>query len=96
VVGAHELLPPTALLGDEAGALQHSDVLLNRGEAHRVDVGESRHRRLRPDTAVHDVAPRGVRECVKQEIDLLVGSLIYNHSVVGYAIQHSRDPARLV
>jgi hypothetical protein len=81
-IGVHELLPSTALLGDEAGPLQHRDVLLHRGEAHRVDVGESRHRRLRPDAAVHDVAARGVRERVKEVIHLLVGPSIYNHSVV--------------
>ena len=83
-VGAHELLPPAALLGDQAGPLQHRDVLLHRGEAHRVDVGESRHRRLAPDAAVQDVAARGVGQCVEQAVHLLVGQLTYNHSVVGY------------
>src|SRR5659263_454003 len=34
-VGAHELLPSAALLGDQAGPLQHRDVLLHRGEADR-------------------------------------------------------------
>jgi hypothetical protein len=40
-VGSDELLPSTALLGDQSGPLQQRDVLLHRGETHRVDVGES-------------------------------------------------------
>jgi hypothetical protein len=82
-VAAHELLAPAALLGDEAGPLQHRDVLLHRSEAHRVDVGESRHRRLVHDAAVEDVAARGVGQCVEQAVHiLLLGPTTYNHSVV--------------
>jgi hypothetical protein len=73
----------TALLGDEAGPLQHRDVLLHRGEADRVDVGEPRHRRLSSYAAVDDVAAGGIRQCVKQAVHLIVGHITYNHSVVG-------------
>ena len=38
-VGVHDLLPPAALLGDERRPFQHRDVLLHRGEAHRVVPG---------------------------------------------------------
>jgi RNA polymerase sigma factor (sigma-70 family) len=41
-VGAHEPLPSSALLGDQTGAIQQRDMLLHRGEAHRVDVGSGR------------------------------------------------------
>jgi hypothetical protein len=59
-------------------------VLLHRGEAHRVDVGESRHRRLASYTAAKNVAARRVGQCVKQVVDLLVSRETYNHAVVGY------------
>ena len=41
-VGPDDLAPPDALLGHEAGPLEHRDVLLDRGEAHRVVPGELR------------------------------------------------------
>jgi hypothetical protein len=34
----------------------------------RVDVGESRYRRLAPHTAVEYVAARGVGQCVEQAV----------------------------
>jgi hypothetical protein len=82
-VAAHELLPSARLLGDQAGPLQYRDVLLHRGEAHRVDVGETRHGRLASGAAVKDVAASGVGECVKQAVDVLLAQFTYNHSVVG-------------
>jgi hypothetical protein len=58
-------------------------VLLHGGEAHRVVVGESRHRRLAPGAAAQDVAPRGIGQGLEQAIDVVVGQRIYNHPVVG-------------
>jgi hypothetical protein len=69
-------------LGDEAGPLQHRDVLLHRGEAHRVGVGQPRHRQLAPDRAEHDVATGGIGQRVEQVVDSVVGELTYNHLVV--------------
>ena len=83
-IGAHELLASAALLGDQAGPLQHRDVLLHRGEAHRVVGGESRHRRLAPDAATEDVAARGIGQGMEQAVHVLVGQLTYNHPVVDY------------
>jgi hypothetical protein len=82
-VGAHELLPPAAPLGDQASALQHRDVLLHRGEAHLVGVGQSRHRQLVVGGAAQDVAAGGVGQRVEQVVHGPVGQLIYNHLVVG-------------
>jgi len=50
-VGAHKLLSALAPLDDHAGSLQHRDVLLHRGEAHRVVVGELGHRRPAAEAA---------------------------------------------
>jgi hypothetical protein len=81
-IGSHELLPSAALLTDEADPLQHGDVLLHRGEAHRVGVGQLRHRKVAPDRAAQDVATGGIGQRVKQMVYSLVGQLTYNHLVV--------------
>jgi hypothetical protein len=78
----HELFPSAALLDDQARPFQHGNVLLHRGEAHRVVVGKSRHRPFAADAAVEDVAARGVGQRVEQAVHLLVVQLTYNHSVV--------------
>ena len=82
-LGVHEVLAPTALLGHQAGSLEHRDVLLDRRKAHGVEVSESRHRGLVDDAATKDVPPGGVSERVEEPVDLLAGGLSYNHSVVG-------------
>ena len=66
---AHQLLAPVALLGDELGALEHGDVLLHGGEAHRVAAGERRHGVLALHGPQHDVAPGGVGERVEHPVD---------------------------
>src|SRR5688500_8613003 len=81
-IGAHELLPPTALLGDQAGPLQHGDVLLHGREAHRVSLRESRNRGLAGGAAAKNVAAGRVRQGMEQFVDRLVSQLIYNHLVV--------------
>jgi hypothetical protein len=40
-IGAHDLAASDALLGDQAGAFEDGDVLLNRREAHRVRLASS-------------------------------------------------------
>ena len=76
-LGAHERLPPAALLGHQAGALEHGHVLLDRGEAHRIGLGQPRYRRGFDRAAAQDVAPRRICEATEELIDR-----IYNHLVV--------------
>ena len=81
-VGADALFPSAALLGDQAGPLQHRDVLLDRGEAHGVYLGQPRHCQLVFKAAAEDVAAGGVGERVEHAVGSLVGEHIYNHLVV--------------
>jgi hypothetical protein len=83
-IGAHELLPPATLLGDQAGPFQHGDVLLHRREAHRVSLCEFRNRGLAGGAAAKDVATGRIGQSMEQLVDRLVRQLIYNHLVVGY------------
>lgn len=98
-VGADELLPSATLPGDQTGPLQHGHVLVHRGEAHRVDVGESRDRRLAACAAVEDVSARGVGQCVEQPVHLHLHLRLarsrYNHLVVPYANRGLPVKARL-
>ena len=59
-VGAHDLAAAGALLGDQAGPLEHRDVLLHGREAHRVVAGQLGDALLPADRAQDDVAPGGV------------------------------------
>jgi len=77
-LGAHERLPPAALLGHQAGAFEHGNVLLHRGEAHRIGLGEPRHRHGIDRAAAQNVAPRRIGEAAEELVD---GT--YNHMVVG-------------
>ena len=79
---AHELLTAPALLRDQPGPLEHGDVLLHGGEAHRVGVGEPGDGLLPVDRAAQDVAAGGVGQCVEQAVDCLIAPLLYNHLVV--------------
>jgi hypothetical protein len=85
-IGAHELLAPVALLGDQASPLEHGDVLLHRREAHRVTPRESRNRGLVGGAAAKDVATGRVGQGMEQPVDRILGQLIYNHLVVGYRL----------
>ena len=67
-VAADELLAAVALLDHEPGALEHGDVLLHGGEAHRVAAGERRHRVLLRHRADDDVAAGGVGERMEDAI----------------------------
>ena len=51
---------PRALLGDQAGPLEHGDVLLDRREAHRVVPGQLGDALAAAERAQDDVAPGGV------------------------------------
>ena len=59
-VGAHDLAAAGALLGDQAGPLEHGDVLLHGREAHRVVPGQLCDALIAVQGAQHDVAPGGV------------------------------------
>ena len=58
-------------------------MLLHGGEAHLIAARERRYGLLALDRVREDVAPRRVGERVEHAISLLLGQLIYNHSVVG-------------
>ncbi len=77
--GAHELFASVLVLLHEVGALEDRDVLLHRGEAHRVVACECRDRDLRDHRPPHDVASRGVGERVERVVDLRGAHQIYNH-----------------
>ena len=79
-----ELLAPAAHLYDQARPLQHGDVLLYRGEAHRVGPRESRDRGLVRRAATKDVAAGRVGQGTEDRVDNLGRNLIYNHIVVRY------------
>ena len=81
-VGVDELLATAPLLGDQAGALEHRDVLLDGGEAHGVVGGEAGDRRLARGAAAQDVAARAVGERVEHAVHVGVGKVTYNHAVV--------------
>ena len=61
-VGAHDLAAAGALLGDQAGPLEHRDVLLHGGEAHGVVPGQLGDALAAAERAQDDVAPGGVRQ----------------------------------
>ena len=80
-VSAHEPLPPAGALGDEAGSFQDGDVLLDRGEAHRVAAGQRGHGLLGVHDPDDDVATRRIGE--GREDAVHVRRLkFYNHLVV--------------
>ena len=85
-VAAHELLATLALLGHEARALEHRDVLLDGREAHRVAAGELGDVVRALERAQEDVAPGGVGELDPDVdpdllVDLLSGPLFYRQLV---------------
>ena len=59
-VGAHDLAAAGALLGDQAGPLEHRDVLLHGREAHGVVPGQLGDAFIAAERAQDDVAPGGV------------------------------------
>jgi hypothetical protein len=67
-IGTDDLPPPDAVLGDKAGALEDGDVLLHRGEAHRVVRGQLGHTLLPFDRPADDVPAGWVTQCAKDEV----------------------------
>src|SRR5699024_8403300 len=57
-----EGLPAVTAPGEQAGPLEHHDVLLHRREAHRVVPGQGRDRLLASQHPPQDVPPRAIRE----------------------------------
>ena len=72
---AGEPLAPLGSLDDEAGGLEHADVLLHRGERHVVVGRERRHRLLVLDRPAEDVATRRRRERVEEAVDVVIAQL---------------------
>lgn len=58
-------------------------MLLNRGETHRVLVGQGGNRVISTHGALDDVPPRRIGESVEDLVSSSLVDLIYNHSVVG-------------
>jgi hypothetical protein len=84
---SHDPLAATLVLGDEVGPLEHGDVLLHRGEAHRVSPSQVGHGVLAMKRQPDDVAASRIGEGVEQEIGALRlrgSALIYNHMVARY------------
>jgi hypothetical protein len=85
----HDPLAAPPVLGDEVGPLEHRDVLLHRGEAHREPPGQVGHRVLVLQHQAHDVPPGRIGQRVEQQVGPLGlthrcidNRLIYNHMVV--------------
>src|SRR5258708_31673593 len=72
-IGAHDFAAPDALLGDQAGAFEDGDVLLNRGEAHRVVAGQLDDALLGADGAADDVAPRLIGQRAEHAVEVCEG-----------------------
>ena len=73
-----------ALLGHQAGSLEHGDVLLDGRKAHRVGPREARNRGLAGGAVAKDVATGRVGQGMEQPVDRILAELTYNHLVVGY------------
>src|SRR5919204_2928347 len=72
-IGAHDLAASDALLGEQAGAFEDGDVLLNRREAHRVVAGQLDDALLGADRAADDVAPRVIGERAEHAVEVNEG-----------------------
>ena len=90
-VAGHALGAAVFPLRDEAGALEHGHVLLNRGKRHVVPRGELTDGRVGVHDPRQNVAARGIGQCTEQLIEgLCRGLLAYNHLVVDIS---TIDPA---
>src|SRR3954453_21799716 len=90
-IGAHDLAASDALLGDQAGALEDGDVLLDRREAHGGVVGQLDDALLGADRAAGDVAPRVIGERAEHAVEVYEGgrrndSNLYNLMVVSTGV----------
>jgi hypothetical protein len=84
---AHEPLATSMVLGHEVGPLEHGDMLLHRGEAHRVPPSEVRHGVFAVQHQLDDVAASRIGQRMEEHVRSLVvrnSYLTYNHMVVGY------------
>ena len=69
-VAAHQLFAAVAPLLHEVGALEHGDVFLHGGEAHRVAPGQRRHAVPAAGGEGDDVAPGAVGQGVEDAVDI--------------------------
>src|SRR3954471_9205332 len=81
-VRAHDHASPRALLGDEARALQHGDMLLDRGERHRIVRCQLADAFPPAQGAQDDVASGRVGEGGEDAVSVEGGLHWYNHTVV--------------
>ncbi len=89
-ISVDQLFPAPALLRNEASSLQHRNVLLHCGEAHRISPGQNADRDSLLHGELQNVTSRCVRQSVKQPIGLhfpnfvcdVHRSTIYNQMVV--------------
>jgi hypothetical protein len=51
-------------------------VLLDRGEAHRIGLGQPRHRRGVDRAAAQNVAPRRIGEAAEQLVEVIYNPLV--------------------
>src|SRR5258708_3972070 len=87
-IGAHDLAASDALLCNQAGAFEDGDVLLDRGEAHRVVAGELDDALLGVDRAADDVAPRVISKSAEHAVEVRRCDLHwYNLMVVSVSCQ---------
>src|SRR5215212_2602587 len=83
-VAADVLLAAVARLGDESGALERADVLVDGGEADRVVAGEVGDRVCVAQDHGEDVAAGGVGKGMEERVGLVAVGRTYNHSVIRY------------
>src|SRR5262245_48810808 len=87
-LSAHELFPSVPVLRDETGVDENLDVLLDRGEADRVQPAELADRALAVERLRDDVAPSCIAEREEQSVrELRALERFYNHLVVDYVIR---------
>ena len=78
------LFSTVTFLRNQRRALEHADVLLHRGKAHLVVVGQRGDRKAATDDALENVSSRRVGKGPKHEVHFTFRELMYNHMVVQY------------
>src|ERR1051326_2832424 len=69
-IAAHDLAASDALLGDQAGAFEDGDVLLDRREAHGIVAGELDDTLLGADRAADDVSASAICEGAEHAVEV--------------------------
>jgi hypothetical protein len=82
MVTPHDLLPSALFLGDQGGALQHRNMLLDGGETHGVKAREAGDCVFSDRHPADNVPPGGIGERLEKAVKFGFAELIYNHLVV--------------